>query len=262
MSNPNNSWIYNYPLPPGYAPPPPPPPKGLLVPPKGKNRALALAMVCGMALVSLAASLLPFLNGPGVIDSLLANPLYIGLDALNLLLFLLVFLKFVLPGWEPHRKILGWLLGALLLCSLALSIYSVLQGLQIGFSAAGEAYGADSGLMEGMRIGGMVGGVIGALLGVAMSPFLYLFIGACNKKSMEKVAGVFAAVAVGGSIISVPITLLAGLLASDVMEMPATLWTTTLPGLVSSICAVILYFTWPVLERPVLEKPDPTSSGL
>jgi hypothetical protein len=255
MDNPNNAWAFPPPPPPGYAPPPPPP-KGLLAPPRGKRRGLALAMVCLMALAALLSAVMPFFAGDGLIGGMLSDPLYLGLDAANLLLALLVYLKFALPGWEPHRKALGWLLGASMVCSLAFGCYAVLHGMRIGFSAAGEAFGAgaDAAVMAGARIGAL----ISALAGVGMNPFLYLLVGACAKKSMEKIAGVLAAVSLGSALLSIPISLLTSRLAAEALEMPTSLWdpvwATAVPALASAACAVVFYFSWPVLERPVLEK--------
>ena len=261
MNNPNNTWVYNYPLPPGYTPPPPQAPKSTLTPPAGKNPGLALAMVCVMALTALVAAVVPFLNGPSLIDSVLSSPVYLALVAANLLMTLLVFLQFVLPGWEPRRKILGWLLGVSLLCTLALTIYGVVQGMQIGLSAADDILG-DPAVSGFANIFTIVISVVGALVVIAMSPFFYLLLGIWTKKSMEKVAGVFAAISLGSTVLFTPLGLLLTSLTAGAFELPATLWTTTLPSLASSVCAVIFYFTWPVMERPVLEKSDPTSSGL
>jgi len=253
MDNPNNSWVY-YP-PPGYPPPsPPPPPNGLLAPPAGKNRGLSLSMVCVMALGALAAALTPYLTGPGIIDSLLSDPAYLALSAAGLAFNLLVFLKFVLPGWEPHRKTLGWLLGAAILAGTVFSVYAAIRGFSIGVAAAGEALGGDpvvSGVLRGSML---IGGVIGGVIGIAVNPFFWLLIGSLRKKSMEKVAGLLAIISLGFSLLSVLLTTLMGSLAAGVIEMPDNLWTGTLPAVVSGVCAIVFYFAWPVLERPVLEK--------
>ncbi|MCL2299967.1 MAG: hypothetical protein FWC27_07460 [Firmicutes bacterium] len=251
MDNPNNGWVY-YP-PPGYTPPPPPQ-NGLMSPPAGKSSALALAMVCVMALGALVAALSPFLTGPGLIDSLLEDPVYLALSVACLLCNLLVYLKFALPGWEPHRKTLSWLLGAAILAGLAFSVYAAVQGFSIGLASAGEILGDDpvvSGIMRGSLL---VGGVIGGVVGIAVNPFFWLLIGAGRKKSMEKVAGLVSIISLGFSLLSVLITTLVGSLAAGGIELPDNLWTGTLPSLVSGVCAIIFYFTWPVLERPVLEK--------
>jgi len=232
--------------------------KGISVPPAGKNRGLALALVAVMALATLVAALMPFLTDQRIIGSLLSNPVYLGLDALNLLLALLVYLKFVLPGWEPHRKVLGWLLGLSILSSLAFSIFSVFQGFNIGLEAAGGLGGDPtvSGIVNGSLI---VGGVIGGVAGIVINPFFWLLIGIWKKKSMEKIAGVVSIVSLGFSLLSVLLTTLLGSLSAGVADLPETLWTSTVPALVSTVCAMILYFSWPVLSRPVLEKPDPAS---
>lgn len=264
MDNPNNAY---YPPQPDYQPPQP---TGLLAPPAGKRPKLALAMVCCMALTALAASLIPFLTGPGLIDSLLADPLYIGLSAASLLLTLLVLLKYVLPGWEPHRKTLGWLLGGALVCSSALGVYGVVQGFQIGFASAGVSSGAiDSGFMDGMRIGMTAGGIIGLLAGIAMNPHFILLIGLAAKKRTEKVAGLLAMLSLGWSLLALVLNVGIGLLTGGTFNLAEALLTSTLPGMAQLIFSVIFYLTWPVLERPVLEaggpqtapQPDLTSTG-
>jgi len=207
-----------------------------------------------MALTALIAAVMPFLTGAGLIDSVLSNPLYLALDAANLLLLLLVYLKFLLPGWEPHRKTLGWLLGAAILCGTVFSAYATVQGFSAGVSAAEATLGGEAAIAGILRVSAAIGVALGALAGIATNPFLYLLVGTWTKKSMEKLAGVFAAVSLAMGMVAIPFTLVAGSLAEGVIAVPATLWTVTLPGLVSSLCAVIFYFTWPVLDRPVLEK--------
>ena len=261
MDNPNNAWVYNYPLPPGYAPPPPPPPKSSLTPPKGKSPGLALAMVCLMALAALAIAATNLLGtGNDLVDSMTAKPVYFAIAAADLLVTLLAFLKFVLPSWEPHRKTLGWLLGLSLLGTLAQTVYLVSQGAQIGASAAMGGFGNAS-ATDFASAFAIVVGVISALVGIAMHPFFYLLLGVWTKKSMEKVAGVFAAVSLGSTLLFVPLGILLGSLTKGSFELPDTLWTSTIPALANGICAVIFYFSWPVLDRPVLEKTDMTSTN-
>jgi hypothetical protein len=207
-------------------------------------------MVCVMALAALATVVMNFLGtGGSLAGSVVSNPAYFAIAAADLLVTLLAYLKFVLPGWEPHRKTLGWLLGLSLLGTLAQTIYLTSQGAQIGASAAGDILGDDPALSGIMRGSVLVGGVIGGVIGVGMSPFLYLLIGVCNKKSMEKVAGVFAAISLSGYLLVIPLSLLLSRLA----EMP-NLLPTYIPAFVGSVGATVLYFTWPVLDRPVLEK--------
>jgi len=254
MDNPNNSWTY--PPPPPYGYPPPPPPKGFSVPPAGKSRGLALAMVCLMALAALVSAAMPFFIGAGTIDGVLSNPLYVGMNAANLLLSLLAYLKFVLPGWEPHRKTLGWLLTAELASTLAFSIYAVFQGLQAGVSFAGEAYGGmDSAAMAVVRVAVVIGLVIGIAAAAAVNPFFYLIIGAWKKKSMEKLAGVFAAISGGLTLLVIPLFLLLGRLTDGAIEV-SSLLPSYIIAFVSAVGATVFYFTWPVLDRPVLEKAE------
>ena len=258
MDNPNNPYAY-YP-PPGYPPPSQPPPeKGLLTAPAGKNSSLALAMVCVMALTTLVSTLLFYLNGADIIDTILANPVNIVLEALCLLLALLVYLKFLLPGWEPHRKALTWLLGVTLLCTLGSSVYGLIQGLQIGMAAMGESdiFGTDptmagmAGVVRGITLAASIFGVLASFV---MRPFFVLFIGVAAKKSTEKVAGVVSAVSLGLGVLMIPVSMLLGSLTAGEFALPDNLLTSTVPTLISNVCALVFYFTWPVLERPVLGK--------
>jgi len=258
MGNPNNPWAFGPQPPPppqGYAPPPPPPPKGLFAPPQGKRRGLALAMVCAMALAQLASAVMAniFLND--FVDGILSDPLQLGLAAANLLIALLVFLKCVLPGWEPHRKIFGWLLGAWAVGTLAGSIYGSIQAVQlVGDALAGSGFG----------IAGIVGGAFGALYGIVISPQGILLFGILAKKSTEKIAGLVSAISCGFGLLSISLLWLGGRFLTAIAEsglldgLPESLMSNVLlpspiVGLVLSLCWAIFCLTWPVLERPVLE---------
>jgi len=246
MDNPNNSWAY-YPPPPGYPPPPPPAPTGLLAPPAGKNRSLALALLSLMALVQIAVTLVPYLGGSDFMSTWTSNPLHLAMDGMNLLLALLVLVKFLLPGWEPHRKTLAWLLGVMLLVGTGSYVYGLFQGFEIGIEAAG-------GVMEGPLMTGLgIGAVFGALFSMAIRPQLWLLIGIWAKKSMEKLAGLITFIAMGGSLLLTLAGVLLTMLSGEIV-LPDILWTVTVPGLASSLCWGIFCFTWPVLDRPVLEK--------
>jgi len=249
MDNPNNSWVYypppEYPPPPGY--PPPPAPRGLLAPPKGTKRGLALVLLCAMALVQLAATLLPYLAISDFIDVWAANPLHLAMDGANLLLVFLVLLKFLLPGWEPHRKTLAWLLGVTLLAGMGSYVYGLFQGFAIGVEEAGGAM--EGPLMTGMRIGA----VFVTLFITAIRPQFWLLIGIWAKKSMEKLAGLITFISMGGSLLLTLVGILLTMLGGEA-KIPDILWTVTVPGLASSLCWAIFCFTWPVLDRPVLEK--------
>ena len=258
MDNPNNPWAFSPqpPPPPGYAPPPPPPPKGLLAPPQGRSRGLVLAMVCLMALAHLASVLVTNLTANDFIAGMASDPLQLGLTALNLLLTLLVFLKCVLPGWEPHRIIFGWLLGAWALGSLAGSAYGI-----------GQAFRSLSGSLGFAGIGGVVGGAFGALYGIVVSPQGILLFGVLAKKSTEKIAALVAAVSFGLSALLIPLGLLLFRFLeqfAETIDLPeiqqlgnqlsGALLPSTIAGLVISLCWAVFLSTWPVLDRPALEK--------
>jgi len=246
MDNPGNSWVYSPPPPPEYSPPPPAP-RGLLSPPAGKNRNFSLGLLCVIALIQVGGTLLVYLNGSDVIGTLASNPFTLALDAINVLLSLLVLLKFLLPGWEPHRKTLAWLLGASLVLYAGTLVYGLLLGFALGAEAAGGAVEAN--LMTGMR----VGSVIGALIGTVVRPQFFLLVGIWAKKSTEKLAGLFSFIALGWGLLAAALGILLNMLSGEAL-VPGTLWTVTLPGLAGSLCWGILCFTWPVLNRPVLEK--------
>ena len=249
MDNQNNPW--GYAPPPGYPVPqpvPPPQPTGLLAPPKGKSRGFALFLLAAMALAQLAASLMPYLDGSSLVYDLLRdNPLSIALDALNLLLALLVLLKFLLPGWEPHRKTLAWLLGFNLLGMLGTTIFGALLGFNLGESMAG---GMDSVIMGAVRVGTIIGVVIGMLA----RPQFILLIGIWSKKSTEKIAGLLSAASMGLGLLGMLVSGLAMRVAELGAEQLSL--TSTVPALAASLCWAIFCFVWPVLDRPVLaEKP-------
>jgi len=261
MDNPNNPWAYP-PPPQGYAPsPPPPPPKGLLAPPQGKNRGLALAMVCLMAIAQLASVLAVNLTG---FDAGIPGSLQLALAAANLLFTLLVFLKCVLPGWEPHRNILGWLLGIWALGSLAGSVYSSVVAAQIvGEALAGSSFGFAG-------IGGLIGGMFGALYSIVISPQGILLFGVLAKKSTEKIAGLLSAISCGFGLLSIPLfwaldRFLTSFAESGLLDFPesllpgnlllsGTVLVSSIAGLVLSLCWAVFLFTWPVLDRAVMEK--------
>ena len=257
MENQNNAWAY--PPPPQGCAPVPPPPKGLLAPPRGKSRGLALAMVCLMALAHLASVLIANLTPNDLVSDILSSPLQLALPAANLLITLLVFLKCVLPGWEPHRKTLGWLLGVWVLGYLASSIYGTIAGFRLVNESLGGSFG----------IAG-VGGMFGALYGIAVSPQGILLFGVLAKKSTEKLAALVSAVTGALSLLSIPLLwalgrLMSLLVASGFFDgfsesltpgalLSGVLLPSTIAGLALSLCWAVFLFTWPVLERPVMEK--------
>jgi len=212
-------------------------------------------MVCLMALANLASVLITNLTSSDLVAGMASDPLQLGLTALNLLLTLLVFLKCVLPGWEPHRSIFGWLLGAWALGSLAGSAYGI-----------GQAFRTLSGSMGFAGIGGMIGGAFGALYGIVISPQGLLLFGVLAKKSTEKIAALVSAVSFGLGLLAIPLLMLAGRFLSSAAEaelpealqigdlLSGTLLPSTIAGLVISLCWAVFLFTWPVLDRPVLEK--------
>ena len=258
MDNPNNP--YGYPPPPSAYPlPPSPPAKGLLAPPAGKRRGLALAAVCVMALATLASALISNLNPPNIIGSPSSGPMHLALAAANLLLTLLVFLKFLLPGWEPHRKALTWLLGAWVACALVTNVYGFLQGIWLAAQASGEL------LIESSAIGGAAGGTFGSLYSIAITPQAILLFGLIAKRRTEKLAALVLAISQGLGLLVIPLGLLLLHFAAGIIDLPAELLPasllsgpmllSTIAGYVVSLGWVILCFTWPALERPILSNP-------
>ena len=144
------------------------------------------------------------------------------LSVLGSLLVIPVLLKFSLPDWQPHKTWLGWLLGFAFAASSLSEFYS--------FSLPD---------------------ILFTLARILLNPFFPLLIGVACKKSTEKIAGVFAAISLAGLAIT---TFLIFTNPERVVGVPSVY----LMRLFAYTVYTILFFTWPVLTRPILEKESPS----
>jgi len=159
----------------------------------------------------------------------------------------LVLLKFLLPGWRSHRNWLGWLLGtSLLLGPFAFAM--LLPPLQSFF------YGVDV-ITEQFPLADYPPSAVILLIAirasiwlaaVLFSPNFYLLCGLLRKKRTEKATGIFAAIGL--------VPLLLGFFSIGFVN--GFIYFTLLSLLIQA-GHIILYFSWPVLTRPILaiEKP-------
>jgi len=187
-----------------------------------KKQKFLAGVVCSLIVLELARLALSLLR---MTEN--ASPLAIVLGAvLNLTLLL----KFLLPGWRPHRKWLGWLLAAGLVAPPLVVAPSFVKISQSGNNPMGP-------------VGMIVLVSITFTLTMLLSPQFHLLRGIIRNKSTEKTAGKF-------SIVMLVIASL-GLLLGD------TTWYSVVFNTLISVGFTILYFTWPVLSRPILEKIEP-----
>ena len=129
-------------------------------------------------------------------------------------------LMFLLPSWQQYRKWLKWLLVAFM--SFAI----------LAFVVDTDDFGLATRLF-----------IVFALL---LSPSFHLLHGIIRKKSTEKLAGVFSVVKLAIFIAS----------ALTMIEEDPLAWGKTIISLLSTVGSIIIYFTWPVLTRPILEKEE------
>ena len=155
-------------------------------------------------------------------------PLNNVLFLFNVLPAVLVLLKLLLPAWQPHKKWLAWLLGAAIAGRMLNPIYDFIMGL---------VYRAD--LL--VTIGYFAGFVV---LNILVASNVQLLRGLIRKKDTVKIAGVFAVIELGVVVVE-------GIV---VMLRSPSLWAILLSSILVNAGYVILYFNWPVLTRPILEK--------
>ena len=186
-----------------------------------KKQKFLAGVVCSLIVLELAGPVLALLQSRNYsLDNLLA-----------LAARVMILLKFLLPNWQPHQKWLGGLLGVVLLSRLfdAPRLYTFFN--------------------ENFTILISIVFVVAEILVFALlHPNFHLLRGIVRNKSTEKTAGVFAAIALG--LWSINIILWQFIVSWTWNEMP---WRSML----LSLGYTILYFTWPVLSRPILEKIEP-----
>jgi len=212
-----------------------------------KKQKLLAGVVCSLIVLRLADKMLYAARSYSVLPLLVLG----GLSGA------LVGLKFLLPNWKPHKKWLGWLLGVSLVTSPLASIAYLAQGRSLMLAQMAEPEFAErfaqfdeattAAVMRAM------GGVLTALIVIAyvaiilLSPAFHLLRGLIRKKSTEKTAGVF-------SLIALTVNLLPQISA---IARGAAVWDQVIISVLISVGFAILYFTWPVLTRPILEKIEP-----
>ena len=169
----------------------------------------------------------------------------------------LVLLKFLLPNWRPHQKWLGWLLGVQMVSIpfMAIAVFLPIRGLMQNLPL-----GADMGLPMLIII------CVAAPVGILISPELHLLRGIVRKKSTERIAGVLSVVALVSAVLSMLISIVSAAVTARSNAMFAEITNTPiepagslfnwsrLPDIIIQIGYIILFFNWPVLSRPILEK--------
>ncbi|MDR2687825.1 MAG: hypothetical protein LBB75_08730 [Oscillospiraceae bacterium] len=172
-----------------------------------------------------------------------------------LLLEVLVLLKFLLPGWKPHKMWLGCVLGASLATEVAAEIWKTIQSMPDLRETVSKMMDAQLGDTVAMLPPGFMDTAIQFVIvfaGVAVilvNPYFYLLLGVAIKKGMEKTAGVFSAIKLGFLALAMVFVF-----ATSIVRFNGS---NDLPYLLVPLGYAILYFNWPVLSRPILEKENP-----
>jgi len=221
-----------------------------------KKQKFLAGVVCSLivlaplsAAFSLARMLGTLADGRG---TELSSPPMFAVYILGAAANVLVLLKFLLPNWTPHKKWLGWLLGASLLFSpiAFAALLPPLQSFEYGVGVIVEQFPITDWPLSMILLHVAIY-VLYWLIIVLFSPHFHLLCGLWRKKNSEKIAGVFAAIGVA--------PLLAGLFLSIWFGYHnGFIWLTLLSMLIQS-GYIIIYFTWPVLTRPILEIERPRS---
>ena len=171
------------------------------------------------------------------------------LSVLGSLLAVLVLLKFLLQNWHPHRMWLGGLLGL----SLVKELWDTIQSLPDVRETMSRQMDAQFGDRAFLLPPGFIDTIIPfvivfACIGViAINPYFYLLLGTVFKKKMEKTAGVFSAIRLGFLALTM-------VFAFSTLSMLRFNWSNDLPQLLIPLGYTILYFSWPVLSRPILQQ--------
>ena len=224
-------------------------------PPTGKNPQLTTWVIYAMLGLTLASVVFSLLGG-GMDQVIFAQDATLPVTIVSIVGTLfggLVFLKFVSPGWEPHRKVLGWLLGGTLLLRTAglaamVVVAFITEGVEVVQGV--DASGADLATADLHRtiviVTSVVISVFVFVISVLLSPEFHLLRGLWRKKSTEKTAGVLSAIMLGFSIL-----MLLGVVAESDTGTLAVL--SMLPAILILLGQVIVYFSWPVLDKPISE---------
>ena len=194
----------------------------------GKQKFLA-GVVCATIALTLASAVRNIATSNGNLVPRILAPL----------LSVALLLKFLLPGWRPHRKWLAWLLAAqFLTVPVMVCVYL--------FDPASAQFRQ---LMRETPTWLVI--VVFVVLSIGMTlllPHFHLLRGILRNKSTEKMAGqlsiVWLVITLGANIFSV---------LHDINS-----WYAGISSALIEIGQIILYFNWPVLTLPVLEPLEPS----
>ena len=224
-------------------------------PPEAKRPRFKAAVLYAMLLLTLLAAVQGL-----VAPNLVKGAFFTVAPLLNAIASALLLLKFLLPGWRPHRAWLASLLG------FAFAAKLVVMGGYLMVCAQALTYAGVQGSYQPELSQGYASTVANAAFGVMLavalvvapllSPQFHLLLGIWRKKSTERTAGVLAAVGLGLSALALPFLayLSAGIHYAGVPTQTGSLWGALALSIFTGVGNVILFFGWPVLERPVLEK--------
>ena len=197
-----------------------------------KKQIFLAGVVCSLIVLRLVPTALYFIEE---LNSGWSDNYELALLALGTLLYVLVLLKFLLPIGASHRLWLGCLLGALLLVGVLDTLrewHYIMLGLSLPQEWVGFTPTAQSDLYRNN--------------GVLLNPFFWLLLGIVfDRAKMQKIAGVLASVFLA-------LRLFVDLLWWLIDPPPEQSWQLLLT------CAgyIILFFTWPVLSRPILDNSE------
>jgi len=203
-----------------------------------KKQKFLAGVVCSLIILTLTNTAFSLLSpASDAARELTRSPLYVVFMLLAAVLNALLLLKFLLPNWEPHKKWLGWLLGASL-------IFAPLMLIAMVPSMGGfwEQQAMDASAKRNMLIVMFIAIPIAFALVTLISPYFHLLRGIVRKKSTEKAAGVVSTIMLAFTSLSQISAISSGTFG----------WRSILP-IITSVGFTILYFSWPLLSRPILE---------
>jgi len=159
-----------------------------------------------------------------------------------------IILKLLSPGWDPHRKTLGWLLGGTLALNMTGVVLMIVQifsgGLDPTMQAAVDVM-IETQPQGAITVAIVIVSVISVAAGLLFSPEFHLLRGLALKKSTEKIAGACAVLALVVSVF---------FLLASLADFSLTDFLTSLLSPLISAGYVVVFFGWPVLNRAVGEQ--------
>ena len=216
-----------------------------------KKQKLLAGVVCSLIVLELVTTAFYWHPAFGSLTDLTDVFLFV-LYVLNFSTNIALLLKFLLPNWAPHKEWLTRLLGA----SLSISLLGMV--LDLATSTADDMIFAF--LLPAHRENDRVPVVIIVSLEVIvkllsislLNPDFYLLLGITSKKEKraQKIAGILYAVALPLYVLSVIWLII------DLQYKEPFVWSYAyLRNILTYTGYIIIYLTWPVLSRPILEKP-------